>query len=137
MILISLFTISLISLSITNSAAFPQEHARLRSRYYTALGEKDTNNLRQLTIHFDRGTRQIEILASHTSPEFGMITVAFALIIALIISPFRMCCSMIFKTDGLERYVPRISKVVSKNNAMVEIIKTGSNQLLLSQHIFG
>jgi len=66
-----------------------------------------------------------------------MITVAFALIIALIISPFRMCCSMIFKTDGLERYVPRISKVVSKNNAMVEIIKTGSNQLLLSQHIFG
>lgn len=66
------------------------------SRYDTAFGEKDTNNLRQLTIHFDRGTRQIEILASHTSPEFGMITVAFALIIALIISPFRMCCSMIF-----------------------------------------
>ena len=66
------------------------------SRYYTALGEKDTNKLRQLTIHFDRGTRQIEILASHTSPEFGMITVAFALIIALIIFPFRMCCSMIF-----------------------------------------
>jgi hypothetical protein len=66
------------------------------SRYYTALGEKDTNNLRQLTIHFDRGTRQIEILASHTSPEFGMITVAFALIIVLIISPFRMCCPMIF-----------------------------------------
>jgi hypothetical protein len=65
-------------------------------RYYTVFGEKDTNNVRQLTVHFDRGTRQIEILASHTSPEFGMITVAFALIIALIISPFRMCCSRIF-----------------------------------------
>jgi hypothetical protein len=65
-------------------------------RHYTAFGEKDTNNVRQMTVHFDRGTRQIEILASHTSPEFGMITVAFALIIALIISRFRMCCSMIF-----------------------------------------
>jgi hypothetical protein len=65
-------------------------------RHYTAFGEKDTNNVRQMIVHFDRGTRQIEILASHTSPEFGMITVAFALIIALIISRFRMCCSMIF-----------------------------------------
>ena len=65
-------------------------------RYYTAFGEKDTNNVRQLTVHFDRGTRQIEILASHTSPEFGMITAAFALIIALLIPPFRMCCSKIF-----------------------------------------
>jgi hypothetical protein len=65
-------------------------------RHYSAFGEKDTHNGRQLTIHFDRGTRQIEILASRTSPEFGVITVAFALIIALIISPFRMCCSMIF-----------------------------------------
>jgi hypothetical protein len=65
-------------------------------RYDSAFGEKDTNNIRQLTIHFDRGTGQIEILPSHTSPEFGMITVAFALIIGLIISPFRMCCSMIF-----------------------------------------
>jgi len=65
-------------------------------RYHTSFGEKDTNNVRQLTVQFDRGTRQIEILANHASPEFGMITIALALIIALIISPFRTCCSMIF-----------------------------------------
>ncbi|HET7284969.1 MAG TPA: hypothetical protein VFI70_09815 [Nitrososphaeraceae archaeon] len=63
-------------------------------RYHTSFREKDTNNVRQLMVQFDRGTRQIEILANHSSPEFCMITIA--LTIALIISPFRMCCSMIF-----------------------------------------
>jgi hypothetical protein len=55
-------------------------------QYYSDFEQKNSTKLRQLKIHFDRGTGQVEILAGHTSPEFSMMSIAFALpVIALII----------------------------------------------------
>jgi hypothetical protein len=48
-------------------------------QYYSDFEEKNSTKLKQLKIDFDRGTGQVEILAGHTSPEFSVISIVFAL----------------------------------------------------------
>lgn len=48
-------------------------------QYYSDFEQKNSTKLKQLKIHFDRGTGQVEILAGHTSPEFSVISIVFAL----------------------------------------------------------
>jgi len=58
-------------------------------QYYPAFNEaKNLHGVRQVMVYFDKGTEQIEILASHASPEFGMtFPIAFSLtVISLMIA---------------------------------------------------
>jgi hypothetical protein len=58
-------------------------------QYYPAFNEgKNLLGVRQVIVYFEKGTEQIEILTSHTSPEFGMIfPIAFSLtVISLMIA---------------------------------------------------
>lgn|SRR5690242_19544783 len=54
-------------------------------QYYSDFEQKNSTKLRQLQIHFDRGTGQVEILAGHTSPEFSVISIVFALPVIIFI----------------------------------------------------
>jgi hypothetical protein len=58
-------------------------------QYYPAFNEaKNLHGVRQVMVYFDKGTEQIEILASHASPEFDMtFPIAFSLtVISLMIA---------------------------------------------------
>ena len=54
-------------------------------QYYSDFEQKNSTKLRQLQIHFDRGTGQVEILAGHTSPEFSVTSIVFALPVIIFI----------------------------------------------------
>jgi hypothetical protein len=58
-------------------------------QYYPAFNEvKNLHGVRQVMVYFQKGTEQIEIFTSHTSPEFGMtFPIAFSLtVISLMIA---------------------------------------------------
>jgi hypothetical protein len=58
-------------------------------QYYQAFNEAENlHGVRQVMVYFEKGTEQIEILTSHTSPEFGLtFPIAFSLtVISLMIA---------------------------------------------------
>jgi hypothetical protein len=61
-------------------------------QYYPAFNEaKNLHGVRQVMVYFEKGTEQIEILTSHTSPEFGMtFPIAFSLTVIISLMIARM-----------------------------------------------